>query len=196
MLAVDQVFGMDPGMSIRAILGSLLLVSLATIAGAADKRVTPNTGDTLTIKWGADWVVGTAPPEAPAGTFTVNGPDAASWRMTIAPLPANPTLTGDVGNLRIYVRMLARGLENGGAEVDPEQDQLDGANAHGFYFKVRDTRTKAKARIKQQGGAFTDGFTGALSINSRAYLFEVVWNKGGEAAAAAALAALKTVSIR
>jgi len=34
-----------------------------------------------------------------------------------------------------------------------------------------------------------------LSISSRAYLFEVVWNKGGEGAANAALAALKTVRI-
>ena len=126
----------------------------------------------------------------------VNGPDAALWRMTIAPLPPNPTLTGDVGNLRIYVRMLARGMENGGAEVDSEQKQIDGANAHGFYFKVRDARPKTKLQMKQAGGAFTESFTGALSINSRAYLFEVVWNKGGDSAAAAALAALKTVSIQ
>jgi hypothetical protein len=183
-------------MATRAMLCSLLLVSLATVSSAADKRVTLNTGDTVTINWGADWVVGTAPPEAPAGTFTVSGADAASWRMTIAPLPANPTLTGDVGNLRIYVRMLARGMENGGADVDSEQKQIDGANAHGFYFKVRDARPKTKAQIRQQGGAFTDGFTGALSINSRAYLFEVVWIKGGESAAAVALAALRSVSIQ
>jgi hypothetical protein len=183
-------------MATRAIFCSLLLMSLVTASSAADKRVTLDTGDIVTIKWGADWVVGTAQRQAPAGTFTVNGVDAAAWRMTIAPLPSNPTLTGDVGNLRIYVRMLARGMENGGAEVDPEQKPLDGANAHGFYFKARDTRPKTKAQIKQEGGAFTDGFTGALSINSRAYLFEVVWNKGGESAANAALAALETVSVR
>ncbi len=63
-------------------------------------------------------------------------------------LPPRPTLAGDTGNLRIYVRN------------------------------------------------YTDGYTGALSISSRAYLFEVVWNKGGETAANSALAELKTVSIQ
>jgi hypothetical protein len=37
---------------------------------------------------------------------------------------------------------------------------------------------------------------GALSINSRAYLFEVIWNKGGETAANTALAAIKTIRIQ
>ena len=46
------------------------------------------------------------------------------------------------------------------------------------------------------GGEYTETYTGALSINSKAYLFEVVWNKGGEAAANTALAALKTVRIQ
>ena len=183
-------------MAMRAILYGLFLASVAMTSSAADKRVTLNTGDTVSIKWGADWVVGTAPPQSPAGTFTVNGANPALWRMSIAPLPANPTLTGDVGNLRIYVRMMARGMENGGVEVDAEQKALDGSYAHGFYYQARDPRPKTKAQIKQVGGDFTDTFTGALSINSRAYLFEIVWIKGGETAANAALAALKSVNIQ
>ena len=55
---------------------------------------------------------------------------------------------------------------------------------------------RPRPQIKQTGGDYTDAYTGALSISSRAYLFEVVWNKGGEAAANAALAALKTVRIQ
>jgi hypothetical protein len=177
----------------------LVVAGLATAALAADKRITLDSGDTLTMSWGADWAIGSPLPDSPFGTVTVHGADPALWRFSLAPLPPHPTLTGDTGNLRIYVRTLARGLENGGVDVDPEQKALDGTNARGFYFKARDVRPKSKAKSKAVGGDFTDTYTGALSISGRAYLFEVVWNKGGESsasAALAALAALKTVRIQ
>ena len=180
----------------RKIFFGLLVAGLVTAASAADKPITLDSGDTLTIKWGADWVVGAPLPESPFGTVTIHGPDPLLWRMTLAPLPPHPTLTGDTGNLRIYVRNMARGLENGGVEVDAEHRTLEGANARGFYFKAHDSRKKTKAQIKQTGGAYTDGYTGALSIGARPYLFEVVWNKGGETAANTSLASLKTVRIK
>ncbi|HEV7606791.1 MAG TPA: hypothetical protein VGO61_05610 [Steroidobacteraceae bacterium] len=183
-------------MSLRRMLLGLLVTGFFTVASAADKQVTLEGGDTLTMRWGADWVVGDTPPQSPFGTLTIHGADAAQWRLTLAPLPPHPTLTGDVGNLRIYVRNMSRGLENGGVDVDQEQKSLEGNAARGFYFKARDVRPKTKAQIKAVGGDYTDTYTGALSINSRAYLFEVVWTKGGETAANAALAALKTVRIQ
>ena len=183
-------------MAFRGFLMALLLAIVAPTAPAADKRFKMEGGDTLVINAGADWVVGEVVPESLFGTLTLHGSDKALWRLTIAPLPPHPTLTGDTGNLRIYVRNMSRGLENGGVQVEQEQKALDGATARGFYFKARDTRPKTKAQIKQTGGDFTDTYTGALSISSRAYLFEVVWNKGGETAANAALAALKTVRIQ
>jgi len=183
-------------MSFRGFLMVVLLAIVASTASAADKRFKMEGGDTLVINAGADWVVGEVVPESLFGTLTLHGTDKTLWRLTIAPLPPHPTLTGDTGNLRIYVRNMSRGLENGGVQVEPEQKALDGATARGFYFKARDTRPKTKQQIKQTGGDYTDTYTGALSISSRAYLFEVVWNKGGEAAANAALAALKTVRIQ
>ena len=183
-------------MAFRGFLMVLLLAIVAPMASAADKRFKMEGGDTLVINAGADWVVGDVVPESLFGTLTLHGTDKTLWRLTIAPLPPHPTLTGDTGNLRIYVRNMSRGLENGGVQVEQEQKTLDGANARGFYFKARDTRPKTKQQIKQMGGEYTDTYTGALSISSRAYLFEVVWNKGGEAAANAALAALKTVRIQ
>ena len=183
-------------MSLRGILLSLALATMAVSASAADKRFKMEGGNTLSIKGGDDWVMGDQIPDSPFGTLTIHGPDKTQWRLMLAPLPPHPTLTGDTGNLRIYVRNMARALDNGGVQVEEEQRPLEGANARGFYFKAHDSRKKTKQQIKANGGDYTDGYTGALSINSRAYLFEVVWNKGGEAAANAALAALKTVRIQ
>ena len=183
-------------MTLRSWWLTLAFALMASSAGAADKRVPMDTGNTFVINWGADWEVGSSLPKAPPGTVTIHGPDSKLWRLTFAPLPLHPTLTGDTGNLRIYVRTLARGLENGGAEVDSEHKEIAGGQCRGFYFGVRDLRKKTKAQIEQIGGAYTHGWTGALSLSSRAYLFEAVWNEGGEAAAKAALAAVKTARIQ
>jgi len=180
----------------RSMVVGLLVACFATGASAADKRFKLEGGDTLSINGGADWVTGENPPNSPFGTLMIHGADKTLWRITLAPLPPHPTLTGDTGNLRIYVRNMSRGMENGGVQVNDEQKPLEGVNARGFYFKAHDSRPKTKAQIKSTGGDYTDTYTGALSINSRAYLFEVVWNKGGETAANTALAALKTVRIQ
>ena len=166
------------------------------MASAADKRFKMEGGDTLVINAGADWVAGDVVPDSLFGTLTLHGSDKTLWRLTIAPLPPHPTLTGDTGNLRIYVRNMSRGLEDGGVQVESGAEGAGWSDARGFYFKARDARPKTKAQIRQMGGDYTDTYTGALSISSRAYLFEVVWNKGGEAAANGALAALKTVRIQ
>jgi hypothetical protein len=183
-------------MSSRGIFLGILLAIASVTASADNKRFKLEGGDTLSINGGADWIAGELLQDSPFGTLTIHGPDKALWRLTLAPLPPHPTLTGDTGNLRIYVRNMARAMDNGGVQVDEEQKPLDGANARGFYFKAHDSRPKTKQQIKATGGEYTDTYTGALSINSKAYLFEVVWNKGGEAAANAALAALKTVRIQ
>jgi hypothetical protein len=41
-----------------------------------------------------------------------------------------------------------------------------------------------------------DIYAGPLSISSRAYVFQILWNAGGETAANAALAAMRTVRIQ
>jgi len=183
-------------MSLRGMFMGLLLAAFAGSAGAADKSFKMEGGDTLRIKGGEDWVVGDQIPESPFGTITLHGADKTKWRLTIAPLPPHPTLTGDTGNLRIYVRNMARAADNDGAQVNEEQKSIEGANARGFYFKARDARKKTKQQIKAAGGDYTDAYVGALSINSRAYLFEVIWNEGGEVGANAALAAIKTIRIQ
>jgi len=183
-------------MALRRIFLGMSVALLTTTAPAAEQRFKLEGGDTLIINSGADWVAGDVIPDSPFGTMTIHGADKTLWRVTLAPLPPHPTLTGDPGNLRIYVRTMARGVENSGAQVDQEQKALEGVNARGFYFKARDARPKTKAQIKASGGEYTDGYVGALSINARAYLFEVMWNKGGEPAANTALAALKTVRIK
>jgi hypothetical protein len=175
-------------------LGLLLLVPGA--ACAADKSITLDTGDVITLDWGTDWVVGTNPPESLPGTLTIHGADAAAWRIVVGPLPPHPTLTADAGNLRMYVRWMQRGLENGGAEVDQEQKTMDGRSARGLYFKVHDGRKKTKAQIRKADGEFTDGYVGAVNVGSRPYLFEVSWIKAGETAATRALAAIRTVRIK
>ena len=183
-------------MSLRGMFLGLVLASMAVSATAADKRFKMEGGDTLSIKGGDDWIMGDQIEGSPFGTLTIHGVDKAQWRLTFAPLPPHPTLTGDTGNLRIYVRNMARAMDNGGVQVNEEQKPIEGASARGFYFKAHDSRKKTRQQIKATGGDYTDAYTGALSINSKAYLFEVVWNPGGEAAANAALAAIRTVRIQ
>ncbi len=179
----------------RKLAGAALVAVLALGANpcvAGDKRITVDTGDTFVIHWRDDWQVGTAPPKSPAGILVFHGADPKKWRVTVAPLPPNPTLTGDVGNLRIYVRNMARAMENGGLQVGQDQNSFDGATAHGFYVKAHDTNPQVHAQ-KTKDDPFTDGYTGAVNLDSKPYLFSVVWNPGSESDANAAFAALKTI---
>jgi len=162
-----------------------------TSAFAADKRITVNTGDTFVVSWRDGWTVGTAPPEAPEGTLVFHGGDSKKWRVVVAPLPPHPTLTGDIGNLRIYLRNMSRMMENGGLDVEQEQKSFDGTQARGFYVKAHDSNPKA--HTKKKDDPYSDGYTGAVSLGSKPYLFEVTWNPGSEADANAAFAALKTL---
>lgn len=183
---------MSPG----ALLLTVLLAALAGTTFAADRKVPTDEGETFTFRsWGPDWMVGQPLDEALPGTITIHGPDTNLWRLTLAPLPPHPSFTGDVGNLRMYVRILARAVESTGATADPEHKPITGA-VSGFYFKVRCSATKSKKLIRTQGGDYAEGFTGAVSIGGRPYLFEVLWNKGGEAAGSSALAAIKGLSIQ
>jgi len=183
-------------MSLHTFVLACLLAVPAAAASAADKSITLDTGQVFTINWGADWVVGANPPASPPGTITINGPDARSWRIAVGPLPPNPSLAADPGNLRMYLRIMARGMENAGIQVDPEHRPIDGRAAHGLYVKAHDGHQKTKAEIRKAGGDFTDTYIGALSIDGRPYLFEVSWIAGGESAANVALAAIKTIRIR
>jgi hypothetical protein len=175
---------------VAATLSVAMILGTGT-AAAVEKRVTVNTGDTFVVNWRDGWSVGTAPPEAPDGTLVFHGGDAKKWRVVVAPLPPHPTLTGDVGNLRIYLRTMSRAMENGGVQVEQEQKTFDGTHARGFYVKVHDPNPKA--HVKGKDDPFSDGYTGAVSLASKPYLFEVVWNAGSEPDAIAAFAALKSI---
>jgi hypothetical protein len=183
-------------MKTRALLCLCLLLASPPATLAADKSVTLDTGDVFTINWGADWMVGVNPPNSPLGTISINGPDAKLWRISVGPLPPHPSLTADPGNLRMYMRIMARGMENGGVQVDPEHKPIEGRNVRGIYVKAHDSRKKSKADIRKAGGEWTDSYIGALSVGDRPYLFEVSWIQGGEAAANTALAAIKTIRIK
>ena len=183
-------------MSFRAFAIACLLALPAGISTAADKSITLDTGQVFTINWGTDWVVGANPPDSPPGMITINGPDAALWRIAVGPMPPHPTLTADPGNLRMYLRMMTRGMENAGIQVDSEHRPIDGRAAHGLYVKAHDGHKKTKAEIRKAGGDFTDTYIGALSIGGKPYLFEVSWVAGGEAPANTALAAIKTIRIQ
>jgi len=163
----------------------------AGTAMAADKRVTVDTGDTFVLKWRDDWTVGTTPPRSLPGVLVFHGADAKQWRVVVSPLPPHPTLTGDVGNLRIYLRNMARAMENGGVTVEPEQRPFEGTAARGFYVKAHDPNPKA--HVKNKDDPFSYGYTGAVNLGSKPYLFEVVWNAGSEKDASAAFEALKSI---
>jgi len=180
--------------SMRSAICGLILCSVAPLALAADKPAPPEKrfalpgGETLVMKWTAGWADIAAPAGSPAGTVTFSGPDPSKMRVMLVPLPPDPNFTGDAGNLRILARNMARELENSGGEVDHEQKPLEGTNVRGFYVKGVDHNPKP--------GEFTFIYAGPLAIGSRPYVFQVLWNQGGEAAANNALTALKSVRIQ
>ncbi len=181
-------------MSKRAALLVLLMAALAGVAGAADKRIQLSTGETITLAWRAGWVVGRAPEDSPPGSVVFYGADPTKWRAMIAPLASHPTLTGDLGNLRIYVRNMARALENGGLDVDHEQKPVDAAKPRGFYVRAHDPNPALHAKNKED--MYADGYTGAITVGTKPYLFEVAWNEGGESDANAVLALMKTMRVQ
>jgi hypothetical protein len=178
--------------AILGFLGVLVLVLSMRVDGA-ERRISLTTGDTFVLNWRDGWTVGEVPKDAPAGAMVFHGGDAKRWRATVSPLPPHPSLTGDIGNLRIYVRNMSRMLENGGVDVQSEQKAIDGPNAHGVYFQGHDSNPKAHAKGKDQ--PYSDGFMGAMSLGGKPYLFEVTWNAGGEADAKNALDALKSLRL-
>jgi hypothetical protein len=172
----------------------LLLCGVAALGSAADKptsaekRFSLPSGEALVIRWNASWTDATPPAGSPVGTVAFNGPDASKMRVLLVPLPPNPNFTGDAGNLRILARNMARELEESGGEVNHEQQPIEGQNVLGFYVKGIDHNPKP--------GEFTFIYAGPLAVGSRPYVFQILWNTGGEGAANAALAALKTVRIQ
>lgn len=195
-------------MDMRTILPGLIVALLAATAAAADKRVSLPGGEAMVIGWNPAWVV--ADPESvdPQGTVRFNGGDRVLWEVSVAPMPPHPSMTADTGNLRIYVRSMVRMLEQGNVIVDHEQRTLEGVSK-GFYVKARDVKAAALQRTGGATGAnsaaangkpktpdYANGYFGALSVSGRAYVFEVLWNAGGEKSAEAALAAMRTLRIQ
>lgn len=180
--------------SMRSTICGLILCGVAPFVDAADKPVPGEkrfalpAGQTMVIKWSAGWADIAVPPGTPAGTVAFSGPDASKMRAVIVPLPPDPNFTGDSGNLRTITTNMARELEGSGGEVDHEQRPIEGANVRGFYVKGIDRKPKP--------GEFAFIYAGSLSIGSRPYVFQILWNTGGDAAADAALAALKSVRIQ
>ena len=56
--------------------------------------------------------------------------------------------------------------------------------------------TQLSGVLEYEPGEFTFIYAGPLSIDKRAYIFQILWNAGGEASASNALAALKSVRIQ
>jgi hypothetical protein len=180
--------------SMRSAICGLILCAVAPLSFAADKpasaekRFALPAGESLVIKWTAGWADIAAPTGAPVGTVAFSGPDASKMRVMLVPLPPDPNFTGDAGNLRIMARNMSRELEQSGGEVDPEQKAIEGPNVRGFYVKGIDHKPKP--------GEFSFIYAGPLAISTRPYVFQILWNTGGDAAANAALAALKSVRIQ
>jgi hypothetical protein len=179
---------------LRAVVCGMFLggvLPLAVAAGkqdAMEKRFALPAGQTMVIKWNAGWADIAVPTGAPPGTVTFSGPDASKMRVMLVPLPPDPNFTGEAGNLRMLARNMARELEESGGEVNPEQLPIEGPNVRGFYVKGIDHKPKP--------GEFGFIYAGPIAISSRPYVFQILWNAGGEAPANAALAALETLRIQ
>lgn len=189
-----------------------LLLAVCSVATAADQRIPLPGGEVMTIAWEPSWVVAPNEDKDPQGTVRFNNGSRGSWEVTLAPMPPHPSLTADTGNLRIYLRSMVRMLENGGVTVEQEHRAFEGGTAKGFYVRAHDVKAAAlketksatsnnagiptKSTNKPKPLDYSDGYVGAISIGGRPYVFEVLWNAGGEKPAGVALAALRSVRIQ
>ena len=177
----------------RSLICGSILCGVMPFAAAADKaaptekRFALPSGEKFVIQWSAGWADFAAPPGVPPGTVTFSGPDASKMRVMIVPLQPNANFTGDAASLRVLMGNLAREMEQTGGQVTKEPLSIEGPNVRGFYVKGVDPKPKP--------GEFTFIYAGPLSISKRTYVFQVLWNAGGEVMADKALAALKTVRI-
>jgi hypothetical protein len=154
-------------MELRRILAGILLAAIAAMATAADKRIALPGGESMVIGWHPAWVVADLEPGDPAGAVRFNGGNRVQWEVTIVPMPPHPSLTADSGNLRIYVRSMARDLENLGVTVDEEHRSLEGGQAKGFYVKAHDVKAavaQSASKGKSKSLDYAHGYVGALSV--------------------------------
>jgi len=178
----------------RQLICGLIICGVLPFAVAADKPASATKrfnligGQVMVIQWSAGWADIAAPAGVPDGSVAFSGADPSKMRVLIVPLPPNPNFTGDDDSLRILARNMARELEQSGGQVDHEQQPIEGPDVRGFYVKGVDPKPKP--------GEFTFIYAGPLSIASRPYVFQILWNEGGEKAANTALAALKSVRIQ
>ena len=165
--------------------GAVPFPAAADKPAAAEKRFELPSGQKLAIRWMAGWTDFAAPPGVPPGTVTFSGPDASRMRVMIVPLPPDARFTGDAESLRMLMGNLAREMEKTGQVSEPLP--IEGPGVNGLYVKGVDPKPKP--------GEFSFIYAGPLSISKSAFVFQVVWNAGGEAVADQALAALKTLRI-
>ena len=198
-------------MKTRKLIAGLLL-ALCAVASAADKRIPLTDQESMVLRWDPAWTVASNEEKDPQGTVRFNGGNRDVWAVTLTPMPDHPSLTADTGNLRIYVRTMVRLLENGGVTVDTEHRTLEGGSTKGFYVKAHDVKAAAvnktkgvssnsagiptKSTNKPKPLDYANGYVGALSVGGQPYVFEVLWNAGGEKPAESALAALRTLRIQ
>jgi hypothetical protein len=189
-----------------------LLLAVGSLAAAADQRIPLPGGEVMTLPWDPSWAVAPNEDKDPHGTVRFNNGSRGLWEVSLAPLPPHPSLTADTGNLRIYLRSMIRLLENGGVTVEQEHRNFEGGTAKGFYVRAHDVKAAAlretksgtsnnagiptKSTNKPKPLDYSDGYVGAISIGGRPYVFEVLWNAGGEKPASAALTALRSVRIQ
>lgn len=178
--------------SMRIAVCGLLICGMASLAVSADKtafaekRFALPAGGSLVMKWASGWAGIAPPPSVPAGTVSFSGPDASRMRVLLMPVPTEAGFTSEFESLRTLTSNVARELATSG-EVDKLHRTIEGPNMRGLYVKGVDLPPKP--------GEFSFIYSGAIAIDARPFVFQILWNAGGEANAEAALVALKTVRI-
>ena len=178
----------------RRLVCGLIVLAVAPLGVTADKpapaekRFALPAGESLVIKWSAGWTDMAPPPSTPPGTVSFAGPDSSKMRVMLVPMPPNPKFTGEAENLRISRATWRASWRRAAARSTTSRLAIEGPNVRGFYVKGVDHKPKP--------GEFSFIYAGPLSISSRPYVFQILWNTGGETAANAALAALKSVRIQ
>jgi hypothetical protein len=70
--------------------------------------------------------------------------------------PASSDVDRDTGNLRIYVRNMARAMDNGGVQVNEEHKVIEGAERARLLLQGARFAQEDQAADQGAGGEYTD----------------------------------------
>jgi hypothetical protein len=178
----------------QRIAGGLVVAAIAVGAMAADRPAAAERkfpledGGQVVLQWHEGWSVTAPPPNSPPGSVAFQQADGTKMRAVLIPMIGMREGTSEHANLRVVtLRMASELAKQPNSEVSKEPVSFEGPYAHGHYVTGIDRQPKPN-----EYSFIHSGFVG---VGKESFMFNVVWNEGGDASAKALLEAVKGMRV-